>query len=90
MTRNEIIAGLLSCARQSDDAAASCWAAALHHRPEYEDNIHVSPPEATPETHERALELYAHVINNEHEARRLRDEAKLFRWAARLLRGEGP
>lgn len=86
MTREETIEGLLSCARQSDDTAASCEASARHHRPEYEANIHCAPPEeVTPEVHERTLELYGHVINNEHEARRLRKEAELFREAVRML-----
>lgn len=82
----ELITKLESMARQSDDAAASCEAAAEKHRPEFERNVHVDPPDATAATHARVLELYSHVIGNENEARRLRREAETLRAAVAALR----
>lgn len=89
----EIIAGLRSCARQSDDAAASCEAQAAHHRPEFDRTLRFPDAAswadvdrvASKENHERAMELYEHVIDAEREARRLREEGELFRAAARLI-----
>lgn len=85
MTRTEIVAGLLTAARRTEDMAHSYEAAARHHNPEYETCIHVEPPDATPQTHARALELYQHVVHNESEARSCRAEARLFRAAAEML-----
>lgn len=85
LTRSYVLRELRSSARQSDDAAAACEAGAALHRPEFERCVHVEPPDATPELHERALELYGQVIHPEHEARRLRREAQVFREAAELL-----
>lgn len=82
----DLITELESMARQSNDAAASCEAAAERHRPEFERNVHVDPPDATAETHARAVELYQHVIGSEHEASRLRREAEVLRAAVAALR----
>ncbi len=78
MNLTKIIEELESIARQSDDAAASCEAIAKLHRPEFEECVH---GETSQKNNNRALELYAHVITNEHEANRLRKEAVLFRAA---------
>lgn len=85
MTRAEIVAGLLVAARRTEDMAFSCEAAARHHRPEYVTCVHVEPPDATPESHARALELYQHVIHNDNEAHQCRAEAALLRAAAAKL-----
>lgn len=84
MKTNPLCAELLSIARASDDAAASCEAQAARHRPEYERCL-VKPSEATPALHQRALELYPHVITAEREAKRLRREAEVMRQAAAAL-----
>lgn len=81
----DLLADLESMARQSDDAALACEAQAAAHRPEYERCLPATPAAATPEAHARALELYAHVVVPEREARRLRAEAKTLRRAVAII-----
>ena len=80
-TPTEIAAGLRKIARESDDVAVSQAAEAPAHRPEYEAALSKS----TQESHERAVELYARVVNTERDAEKFREDAALLRAAAELI-----
>lgn len=86
MTTTELLKELESMLRQTEDAANSCQAAADYHRPEFKRNVNLAAPDTTEAMHDRALELYGHVINNDHEARRLRKEEAVLSKAIRLIR----
>lgn len=92
MTPAELAVGLRSAARRSEDAALVAQAGADLHRPEYREALDTQrscsgpTPQAIADevaaAHERALELYEHVVVGDRRARELRDEAELFREAA--------
>lgn len=81
MSVNELIATLRAASRQSLDAAVSAEASAKAHRPAYEEIV----INRRPEDHDRALELYEHVIANDNRARQLRHEAAAFKEAADFI-----
>jgi hypothetical protein len=95
MSPAEIVLALRAAARRSDDAALFNTAGAALHRPEYDEAVAsrehaagATPQECSEKiklSHERALDLYEHVVVADQRAADLHREARLFEEAADLI-----
>jgi hypothetical protein len=93
VTPAEIVIALRAAARRSDDAALFNIAGAAIHRPEYETALAARErfidlqeyAEGLKRGHERALDLYEHVVVADQRAADLHREARLFEEAANLI-----
>lgn len=80
MTRDEVIKGLQSMARQSDDAALAAEKVVAVFRPMFDEAFGGANPD-----HKRALELRYNALDQADEAKRMRREADFLRGAVALL-----